>query len=128
VAAKDLSFNLFQYKKRKETFTNRVQQIKDYINCSTCRSQFISKYFGDALANACSICDNCLNQKSVQLTTAEFDKIALAIKEQLFESEATVDELLSRIREKKEKTWKVLQFLQSEKIIQARPNGKISAT
>jgi len=64
VPVEDLTLNKTLYNKRKESFKRRVETITSYAKENTCRSRFISYYFGDKTAKDCGICDNCLRNKS----------------------------------------------------------------
>jgi len=64
VPVQDLTLNKTLYNKRKESFKRRVETITSYAKENTCRSRFISYYFGDKTAKDCGICDNCLRNKS----------------------------------------------------------------
>ncbi|MGZ5191319.1 MAG: RecQ family zinc-binding domain-containing protein, partial [Flavisolibacter sp.] len=80
-----------------------------------CRSEYVSIYFGDETAKPCGICDNCLNTKATSLTTEEFDNITKQITERISNRGITAIQLISELKNiKKEKTWKVLEFLQAE--------------
>ncbi|RYZ61113.1 MAG: RecQ family ATP-dependent DNA helicase, partial [Chitinophagaceae bacterium] len=124
VAATDLSMDLKAYGKRKEYFIQRVKTMVAYLQESSCRSRFISHYFGDADAKPCGICDNCLSQKAVDFSAEEFNAIAAVIKQQLETKKQTAEELVADLSTiKKEKTWQVLRFLQAEKQISADGKG-----
>ena len=95
-----------------------------YTRDSNCRSRFISIYFGDQNAKSCNVCDNCLREKASALSAEDFEKIAALISEQLSKKQLTASDLLSQIKHiKKEKAWKVLEFLQSEEKIEADSKG-----
>lgn len=124
VLAEELSFNLAHYNKRRDLFINRVRQMIGYIETTSCRSRFISHYFGDKKAGACGTCDNCLQQKKADLSAEEFEHIAALILTHISNNLLTVDALLEQLKPlQKEKAWKVLSFLQSEKKIEAAANG-----
>ena len=124
VATKDLQMNLKQYQQRKEQFVQRVKTMVAYLKATTCRSRFISSYFGDEMAKDCGICDNCLAKKQQEFTAEEFASIASAIKLHLAQKAVTAEQLVATLSPvKKEKTWKVLQFLQAEKQIAADSRG-----
>jgi ATP-dependent DNA helicase RecQ len=124
VATKDLQMNLKQYHQRKEQFVQRVKTMVGYLKATACRSRFISSYFGDEAATDCGVCDNCLAKKQTEFTTGEFASIAAAIKLHLAQKAATAEQLVAALPAvKKEKTWKVLQFLQAEKQIAADSQG-----
>ena len=124
VAAPDLMLNLSLYNKRKESFIQRVQAMISYIKEQTCRSFFISTYFADETAKDCGICDNCLRKKATELTTEEFEKISGLISAQLSKKQLTAPELINEIKTiKKEKAWKVIEFMQAEDKIAADSKG-----
>jgi ATP-dependent DNA helicase RecQ len=101
-----------------------VQTIIHYTKERNCRSQFISVYFGDKEAKDCSICDNCLRKKATELSVEEFEKISFIISQQLSQKPLTALELIHEIKSiKKEKAWKVIEFLQAEKKIEADSRG-----
>jgi ATP-dependent DNA helicase RecQ len=129
VKADTLHINMANYEKRKQQFIERIRKMTGYIkNTKQCRSQYIATYFGDAQTNACGICDNCLQQKNSELSTAEFDaihqSILALIHQQPLQSEALLQQLQSI---KKEKLWKVLNFLQAEHKIYIDKNGFVKS-
>lgn len=124
VPGQDLMINLALYNRRKESFVKRVQTIITYTRQSDCRSRFISLYFGDHEAKDCGICDNCLRKRSTDLSAEEFEKISALISGQLSQKQLTALELIHEIKTiKKEKAWKVIEFLQAEKKIEADSRG-----
>ena len=124
VMAEELPFKLMPYYKRRDVFVNRTKQMIAYIETNACRSTFISRYFGDDKAAKCGVCDNCLKQKSISLSSEEFDKISSIILEQLSIHELSIEGLLQKLTAiKKEKAWKVIGFLQAEKKIKLNEKG-----
>ncbi len=124
VAAEELSFNLMPYYKRRDVFVARAKKMIEYVHTPGCRSQFISLYFGDEKATGCGVCDNCLKQKSLALSAEEFDKISSIILEHLSHAELTIEDLLQKLSTiKKEKAWKVIEFLQAESKIESDSKG-----
>jgi ATP-dependent DNA helicase RecQ len=124
VPVQDLVMNTTLYNKRKESFLKRVQTIIHYSKESDCRSRFISIYFGDADAKNCGICDNCLHRKATELSAEEFERISVIISSHLSQKQLTALELIQEIKTiKKEKAWKVIEFLQAEKKIEADSKG-----
>ena len=96
-----------------------------YINEEgECRSRIIGSYFGDTAIRPCGICDNCFRQKATTLTKEEFEtlhhRIINIVK---YESLHTKDLLLKLNGIKKEKAWKVLEFLQAENKIELDADG-----
>lgn len=93
-----------------------------------CRSKYISAYFGDIAVKECGICDVCLHKKGNSLTEEEFNKIKGRIFYHVDGMAIPVKELLQHLHNiKKEKIWKVLEFLQSENKIAIDEFGIISA-
>ncbi len=127
IKAEDIVINMVAYNQRKEQFYKRVKKIIQYIKEVTlCRSRIIGSYFGDGSVRACGICDNCLRQKSTALSKEEFEtlhhRIINIIK---YESLHTKDLLLKLNGIKKEKAWKVLEFLQAENKIEMDSRGLV---
>ena len=125
VATHDLTVDLKTYNKRKNLFIECIEKIIKYAEYSDCRSTFIRKYFGDDVCDACGICDNCLRRKKSGLSTSEFSSIASSIFEAIANETCTTEELLKKLGTR-EKTWTVLQFLQTEKKIVANARGQLS--
>ena len=87
----------------------------------------IGVYFGDESMNDCGICDNCLRKKNISLTQEEFDDIHNSIVATLQNRSLRAKELLSALGSiKKEKAWKVIEFLQAENKIEMDESGKIN--
>lgn len=126
VRTEDLMIDLAAYDKRKQRFTSRVQQMVKYTATGQCRSNYIGQYFGDPEQAPCGICDNCLQHRKIVLTTTEFQTISQAIKERLHQQTRTAEDLVSDLHPiSREKTWKVLAYLQSENSVKADVSGKL---
>jgi ATP-dependent DNA helicase RecQ len=98
--------------------------LKYLISCKECRSKYISSYFGDAYVKDCGICDVCLQHKNTSLTEKEFKTIENIIYRHIAVEGIAVKELLQHLNGiKKEKAWKVIKFLQSEKKIEIDEKG-----
>lgn len=117
--AQHLQFNGESYNQRKQLYEQRVAAILNYIELTTeCRSKHISAYFGDSTVKDCGICDNCLAKKSTEITTEEFKQIETKIYAQLSTNGIAIQQLMQQLKPiKKEKLHKVMEFLQSEKLI-----------
>ena len=91
-----------------------------------CRSQYIGRYFGDMEMKKCGVCDNCLQQKNLTLTTVEFTLIASRIFESI-KGATEIQLLLQQLQGlKRDKVWKVLDFLQEEGKILVNAKGVVS--
>ncbi|MGB3153252.1 MAG: ATP-dependent DNA helicase RecQ [Chitinophagaceae bacterium] len=125
IKSEDITINMVAYTKRKDQFQRRMKQMVRYINEEgECRSRIIGSYFGDTAIRPCGICDNCFRQKATTLTKEEFEtlhhRIINIVK---YESLHTKDLLLKLNGIKKEKAWKVLEFLQAENKIELDADG-----
>ena len=116
VSVEALSVNMDLYHKRKEKFIARVKNIVQYVQeLVTCRSKMIGSYFGDNKLHNCKVCDNCLRQKKIHIDEKEFEKISGRILTVLGPQPLPSKELMDRLGAiKKEKAWKVIEFLQAE--------------
>ncbi len=86
----------------------------------------IGNYFNDASIKACGICDNCINEKNLIITKDEFENICRMIYKLIDNRSVAVKELLlNLIKFKKNKIWKVLNYLQSENKIKITRDGSI---
>ncbi len=124
VPADDLLFNMEPYNKRKESFVQRVHNMISYAKTKTCRSYFINQYFGDADAKPCGICDNCLNALPKEVLSEEFQKFSSIIYKTLQIQSLSTEDLLKELKGlKKEKAWKIIEFLQAENKIEVDGKG-----
>jgi len=127
IKAEDISIDMAAYQKRKEQFRQRMKQMISYIREeAACRSRIIASYFGDSSVRPCGICDNCLRQKATHLTKEEFDALHHRIINMVkYESLHTKDLLQKLTGVKKEKAWKMLEFLQAENKIEMDAGGRV---
>jgi ATP-dependent DNA helicase RecQ len=126
VPVQEFTFQVKPYKKRKDMFVRRVEAMKAYATTPECRSRFIGNYFGEEDAGTCGICDSCLQKKDAPLSQEEFRQIAVRITTELKQQAWTMNDLLEKIRPvRKEKAWKVIEFLQSEHKIVCDAKGML---
>lgn len=125
IKAEDITINMQAYNKRKDQFQRRVKQMVNYVNEeAACRSRIIGSYFGDDHIRACGICDNCLRQKAAALSKEEFETLHHRIINMVKYESLHTKELLQKLNGiKKEKAWKVLEFLQAENKIDVDSTG-----
>ena len=123
--AEEITIDMVAYNKRKEQFQQRMKQMVTYVKEEgECRSRIIGKYFGDSQIKPCGICDNCLKQKTTALTKEEFETLHHRILNMIkYESLHTKDLLQKLNGIKKEKAWKVIEFLQAENKIEMDAGG-----
>lgn len=127
IRAEDLSINMAAFHQRKERFENRVKEMMRYIKEEAeCRSRIIGSYFGDKKMRSCGICDNCLRQKAITLSKEEFENIHSRILDITKNERLPIKELMVKLSGiKKEKAWKVIEFLHAEKKIETDPTGLV---
>ena len=76
VNSNDLVINEKNILKRKQAFEKRLHAILFYTkNQTRCRSKMIADYFNDQDVKRCGICDNCIRDKQIIITTEEFNAI-----------------------------------------------------
>lgn len=123
----EVTIDIAAYNHRKERLVQRIDQIISYVNEITeCRSRIIGTYFGDKDIRTCGICDNCLRQKGITLNKEEFETIHHRIVNIVKYESLPVKDLLSKLSGiKKEKAWKVIEFLQAEHKIEVSNAGWI---
>ncbi len=126
--ADNYTINAVDYLKRKNNFENRVAAMLAYIKKSTgCRSRSIAEYFSAATVRPCGICDNCINEKSVYISTEEFEKISGQVFQLIKETPVSIEQLLLVLKGvKKEKLWSIVSFLQAERKLKADKDGLIA--
>ena len=122
-----LSINKLDYAKRKEKLAARIKEMIRFVLSDTqCRSKMIGVYFGDKDMNNCGICDNCLRLKAVSMSKEEFERIHQTIVATLQDRSLRAKELLGALTGiKKEKAWKVIEFLQAENKIEMDSAGLV---
>jgi ATP-dependent DNA helicase RecQ len=115
-SAQYLQINQDRYLLRKKLYTERIENMMRYIaTADVCRSQYIASYFGDGDTKECGVCDNCLAKKRKALSNEEFDQIQKQILNSL---PIKLNSLFDQLKKfNKEKTWSVLDHLQSEQLI-----------
>ena len=117
--------NTADYLKRKQNFEERVIAMIEYIKKpSGCRSQHVANYFTDVKINACGICDNCINEKVIYISTEEFNSISNQIMNITKNEVMSAEEILISLKGiNKVKIWKVLEYLQAEEKILLNKEG-----
>ncbi len=125
IAAQSIVINQKQYQFRKQEYEKRLKQFITYVEKNDdCRSMQIGRYFGDESIKECGVCDVCLKKKRANFSEEEFEKIQQRIFELINNNETDINSLLSNLSDiSKEKTWKVINFLQSENKIKVNNAG-----
>lgn len=111
---KALHISVDIYKKRKELYISKIENMLHYAEASNkCRSQIILFYFGETSAVRCGQCDNCLKRNELELSKYEFDLIVEQIKKKVQNTPTTLENIINTIdnRYSKEKIIKVIRWL-----------------
>jgi ATP-dependent DNA helicase RecQ len=125
INTEDFTINQNNLSKRKMAFEKRLQAIVCYIKTKACRSKTIANYFNDVSVKPCGVCDNCINEKEIVISKTEFENIVAEIKK-FTDVPVSSNVLLKNINTfKKEKVWKVLNYLQAENKISISLEGLV---
>lgn len=109
---KNLLISAKNYRKRKDTFVRKLEQIVHYASqTDSCRSQYLLNYFGEKTARPCGVCDVCTRYRDQDLSKAEFERVVNEIKESLTEAPLSLDALVDRLDQGEEKILNVVQWL-----------------
>ena len=128
IKADELNINMIAYNQRKQRFQQRIKVMGRYIKEEMkCRSRVMGSYFGDDALKSCGICDNCLRQKAVTLSKEEFETIHNGVLNIIKKEPLHIKDLMLKLNGiKKEKAWKVIEFLQAENKIEMDQAGRVS--
>jgi ATP-dependent DNA helicase RecQ len=128
VKAEDMRINVVDYEKRKKQYAARIETMIAFVKEQVqCRSRVIAAYFGDEGLKPCKVCDNCLRQENKELGKEEFEKIEQVLMNALQGKSLPAKDLLQPFTGiKKEKAWRVLEFLQAEEKVRVDARGNIS--
>ena len=100
------------YDNRRERYVKRIQQVVNYARDEMfCRSQLLLSYFGEKDSKPCGHCDICLSREEKRLPDAEFESIAVAVKEVLSKEAKTTREMAAMLSFKDTKLLQVLRYL-----------------
>ncbi len=110
---------------RKEEAKKRILGITNYAkNELLCRSKIIANYFGDLNTKDCGVCDNCLNNISLNITAQEFKNVADKILAVLQNENLSSKELIAKLKPtSKAVTSKVVTYLLNEELIKTDNNN-----
>lgn len=129
VKTDELFINQKNILKRKEAFEKRLAVMTHFcLTQNECRSAMISAYFSGQHLPPCGICDNCLRNKNLFISTEEFNSISMEIKKITKQKAVTSKIIIEGLSPVKEyKIWKVLKFLQEENLVIVNEEGLIKA-
>jgi len=127
VKTNELFINQKNILKRKEAYKTRLSAMISFCkNESKCRSEIINFYFDGPPILPCGICDNCLRNKDITISTDEFNSISSAIKKITQTNAVTANGLFQQLPLFKEKKIReVLRFLQEENLLIINEEGLV---
>lgn len=104
------------YDNRRQRYVKRIQQVVNYARDEMfCRSQLLLAYFGEKDSKPCGHCDICLSRQEKRLPDAEFESIAVAVRELLGKEAKTTREMATLLSFKETKLLQVLRYLMDER-------------
>ena len=123
----DFSFDMDRLQLQKKQFEERAKAMMGFVeNRTKCRSMQIGNYFNDDTIQACGICDNCIEQQTKDLSEKEFAAISANIIQFLTASPLPTQTLLEKFPHTlPAHVWKVIHFLQAEKIVGTNSAGAL---
>jgi ATP-dependent DNA helicase RecQ len=125
--ADSYSVNTAVHMQQKKNFEQRVAAMLGYIkNTTSCRSKLIATYFNAATVKACGVCDNCINEKVLTISAEEFELISSSILQLIKDTPLPVKDIQQQLKNvKKEKLWKVINYLLAENKISSDKEGNV---
>ena len=125
--ADSYAVNTQAHLQRKHYFEQWVAAMLRYINnASNCRSILIAAYFNAIIAKHCGICDNCINEKALTITKEEFEQICSGVIQLIKDTPLSIKDIQQHLNNvKKEKLWKVINYLLAEKKITTNKEGEV---
>ncbi|HMJ48902.1 MAG TPA: ATP-dependent DNA helicase RecQ, partial [Ferruginibacter sp.] len=108
-------------------FDARINAFIGYINNKTeCRARIIASYFDAGLTRNCNVCDNCIENKYMDLTPGEFQGISADIESVLERGPSSIQNLLLKLSKHGDrKTWNVINFLIAEDMVKTDKNDNL---
>ncbi|MES2849902.1 MAG: ATP-dependent DNA helicase RecQ [Bacteroidota bacterium] len=118
---------LDDYLERKRLFEERVKAMNKYaLDQHECRSKQIAIYFNAPIEKNCGICDNCINKQAINISKEEFESISETILAAVNNNAVAINDIFHNLtKTRKEKFWKVLDYLQSEEKVIVNKEGKL---
>lgn len=114
----NLTIDLAAYHFRKERQGLRIQKAVEYANTPRCRSQQLLAYF-DEKSGECGTCDVCLGRTKTELSTDDFERYKLKIKQLLIAEKLTEAQLLEAFSSNRQPAViKALAYLLDEEIVE----------
>ncbi len=114
VDASNLTIDLTAYNLRKERQRIRMEKAISYATTARCRSQQLLEYFGEE-GLTCGVCDVCLGRTKAELSTDDFERYKLKIKQLIIAERITERQLLEAFSANRQtNVLQALSFLMDE--------------
>lgn len=121
---KDLYISPDTYLHRKRLTSERFDNMVNYADNDTeCRSVVLQRYFGDAEATPCGVCDVCLEKR--RNAAKQSKEIQKQIAELLKESPLTAREICREIKADAQTVAEVIEKMRRENKISSAIDGKL---
>ncbi len=125
VRTNELFINQKNILKRKKAYEKRLNAMILFCKLKDeCRSVAIGYYFNGKYLPPCGVCDNCLRDKKMIISSEEFNFISSEIKNLVGKNSVTVQLIIEHLKGIKEnKIWKILRYLEEEEMIIVSKDG-----
>ncbi|MDH3651847.1 MAG: RecQ family zinc-binding domain-containing protein, partial [Saprospiraceae bacterium] len=97
VPALNLTINQEMFRFRKERRLQNLKAIQEYLKSTSCRQEFILRYFDDPSIKQCGICDNCQAQTQSELKVHSISEVSKVILHKLQMKNMTIGALLESL-------------------------------
>ncbi|MEO7961043.1 MAG: ATP-dependent DNA helicase RecQ [Ginsengibacter sp.] len=126
--ASNLIVNEQNILKRKGAFEGRLSAMIRYLGEeNSCRTEMIANYFGDHNVSRCEVCDNCLRQKVLSISSKEFQILSNRVEELISEGSITRADFFAQFNgTDRKKIKEVLSFYLKENLITVSEQGVLS--
>lgn len=119
VEANNLTIDIEAYNIRKERQQKRMEKAIAYATTPRCRSQQLLAYFGED-SPTCGVCDVCLGRTKSELSTDDFERYKLKIKQLIVAEKITERQLLDSFpTNRQQPVIQALGYLMDEGIVNA---------
>ncbi|MCC6724649.1 MAG: RecQ family ATP-dependent DNA helicase [Saprospiraceae bacterium] len=117
VDANNFTIDVASYNLRKERQQKRMEKAIAYATTARCRSQMLLEYFGEN-SPTCGTCDVCLGRTQAALSTDDFERYKLKIKQLIVAEKITERQLMEAFAANRQpNVVKALAFLMDEGIV-----------
>jgi ATP-dependent DNA helicase RecQ len=114
---------------RRKRFEERARAMIQYASSENlCRSRMLLEYLGENNPADCGTCDVCINRKKAAMSEDEFASVIREVENQLAAHPLPLNELLSSVKNKEERTMHVVQWMLDHEKIHYREGDLLEIT